>query len=72
MRNASICDLLVIKSVDAVNEKLDKIDERLRVVEIAIAESSGRHSGLVTAKDIFVVLAGVGALILSFVRLTQG
>ena len=33
-----------------------------------------RHSvsGLVTAKDIFVVLAGVGALILSFVRLPQG
>ena len=28
--------------------------------------------GPLTAKDIFVVLAGVGALILSFVRLPQG
>ena len=51
---------VLIKSVDAVKEKLDKLDERFRVVERSIAESSGRHSGLVTAKDIFVVLAGVG------------
>ena len=62
---------LLIKSVDAVKEKLDKLDNNFRHVERAIAES-GRHSGLVTAKDIFVVLAGVGALLLSFVRLTQG
>ena len=37
--------------------------------------SKGRVVGIRgprTAKDIFVVLAGVGALILSFVRLTQG
>ena len=60
---------VLIKSVDDVKEKLDKLDDRVRHVEKAIAESSGRHSGLVTAKDIFVVLAGVGALILSFVRL---
>ena len=60
---------LLIKSVDDVKEKLDKLDDRGRHVEKSIAESSGRHSGLVTAKDIFVVLAGVGALILSFVRL---
>ena len=51
---------VLIKSVDDVKEKLDKIDERVRDVEKAIAESSGRHSGRVTAKDIFVVLAGVG------------
>ena len=63
---------VLIKSVDDLDEKLDKIDERLRAVERSIAKESGRHSGLVTAKDIFVVLAGVGALILSFVRLTQG
>ena len=43
---------VLIKSVDAVKEKLDKLDERVRHVEKAVAESSGRHSGLVTAKDI--------------------
>ena len=63
---------VLIKSVEGVNEKLDKIDERLRAVERSIAETRGRHSGLITAKDIFVVLAGVGALIISFVRLAQG
>ena len=63
---------LLIKSVDAVKEKLDKIDDKFRHVEKAIAESSGRQSFFVTAKDIFVVLAVVGSLILSFVRLTQG
>lgn len=63
---------VLIKSVDDVKEKLDKLDESFRHVEKSIAVSSGRHSGLVTAKDIFIVLAGVGALILSFVRLTQG
>ena len=49
---------VLIKSVDDVKEKLDKLDDRFRHVEKAIAESSGRHSGLVTAKDIFVVLGG--------------
>ncbi len=56
---------VLIKSIEGLNEKLDKIDERLRVVEKALAKESGRYSGLVSAKDIFLVLAGVGALILS-------
>ena len=63
---------VLIKSIDDLGEKLDKIDDRVRAVERSLSETSGRHSGLITAKDIFVVLAGVGALIISFVRLTQG
>ena len=50
--------------------KLDGIENQLRDVEKAIAENKGRHSGLGTAKDIFIVLCAVGALIVSFVRLT--
>ena len=70
MENAELLKVL-IKSVDAVNEKIDRLDERLRAVEKAIAEESGRYSGLITAKDVIVVIIGVGALVLSFVRLTQ-
>ena len=62
---------LLIKSVDEDKETLTSIDERLRNVEKAIAESKGRHSGLVTAKDIFVVICGIAAVIVSFIRLTQ-
>ena len=63
---------LLIKGIDEVKEKLDGIENRLRDVEKAIAENIGRHSGLVTAKDIFIVLCAVGALLVSLVRLTQG
>ena len=70
MENQELLKVL-IKQVEDVNGKLDGIDTRLRAVERSIAETTGRHSGLITAKDIFVVLAGVGALIISFVRLTQ-
>ena len=63
---------LLIKSVDEVRETLAKLDERLRLVEKSIAESSGRQSGRVTAKDVFVVLCGIAAVVISFVRLTQG
>jgi len=45
---------LLIKGIDEVKEKLDGIKNQLRDVEKAIAESRGRHSGLVTAKDIFM------------------
>ena len=48
--------ILEVKSVDEVKDKLDGIDGRLSDVEKAIAGNSGRHSGLVTAKDIFVVI----------------
>ena len=44
---------LLIKSVDEVKETLSSIDDRLRNVEKTLAESKGRRSGLVTAKDIF-------------------
>ena len=63
---------LLIKSVDDVREKIEKLDDRLRLVEKSIAESSGRQSGMVTAKDVFVVLCGIAAVVISFVRLTQG
>ena len=62
---------LLIKSVDDVKEQLDGIDTRLRNLETAFAKSEGRKSGIVTVKDVFVVLCGLGALILSIVRLTQ-
>ena len=62
---------LLIKSVDEDKETLTSIDERLRNVEKAIAESKGRTSGLVTAKDIFVVVCGIAAVIFSFIRLMQ-
>ena len=62
---------LLIKSVDEDKETLTSIDERLRNVEKAIAESKGRYSGQVTAKDIFIVICGIAAVILSIFRLTQ-
>ena len=34
---------------------------RLREVEKSITESEGKSSGLVTAKDVFVVLCGIAA-----------
>ena len=62
---------LLIKSVDEVKETLSSIDDRLRNVEKTLAESKGRRSGLVTAKDIFVVVCGIAAVVFSFIRLTQ-
>ena len=62
---------LLIKGIDEVKQTLTSIDERLRNVEKALAENKGRHSGLVTAKDIFVVICGIAAVIISFIRLTQ-
>ena len=62
---------LLIKSVDEVKETLSSIDDRLRNVEAALSESKGRTSGLVTAKDIFVVVCGIAAVVFSFIRLTQ-
>lgn len=47
------------------------IENWLRDVEKSIAESKGKSSGLVTAKDVFVVLRGIAAVVLSFVSLTQ-
>ena len=38
---------------------------RLRDVEKSIAESKGKSSGLVTAKDVFVVLCGIAAVVIS-------
>lgn len=62
---------LFIRGIDEVKEKLDGIEDRLRDVEKAITENRGRHSGLVTAKDVFVVLRGIAAAVISFIRLTQ-
>ena len=62
---------LLIKSVNEVKQTLSSIDDRLRNVEKTLAENKGRHSELVTAKDIFVVICGIAAVIVSFIRLTQ-
>ena len=57
---------------DRIENRLTSIEDRLRDVENHISESRGKTSGLVTAKDVFVLLCGVAAVVLSFVRLTQG
>ena len=62
---------LVQKSFDRLENSLVSIENRLREVEKSIAEDSGKTSGLVTAKDVFVVLCGIAAVVMSFMRLTQ-
>ena len=59
------------KCFDRIETRLISIENRMRDVENTIAETKGKSSGLVTAKDIFVVICGLAAVILSFVRLTQ-
>ena len=63
---------LVQKGFDRLENRLIRIETRLGEVEQHIAESKGKTSGLVTAKDIFVVLCGIAAVVISFVRLNQG
>ena len=62
---------LVQKGFDRLENRLISLENRLRDVETSIAESKGKSSGLVTAKDVFVVLCGIAAVVISFVRLTQ-
>lgn len=62
---------LVQKGFDRLENRLISIENRLRDVEKSIAESKGKSSGLVTAKDVFVVLCGIAAVVISFVRLTR-
>lgn len=62
---------LVQKSFDRLENRLIGIENRLRDVEKSIAESKGKSSGLVPAKDVFVVLCGIAAVIISLIRLTQ-
>ena len=62
---------LVKTCFDRLENRLMSIENRLREVEKYIAESKGKTSGLVTAKDVFVVLCGIAAVIISFIRLTQ-
>ena len=62
---------LVKTCFDRLENRLIHIEDRLRDVENHISESRGKTSGLVTAKDVFVLLCGVAAVVLSFVRLTQ-
>ena len=59
------------KCFDRIETRLISIENRMRDVENTIAETKGKSSGLVTAKDVFVVICGIAAVILSFVRLTQ-
>ena len=62
---------LVQKGFDRLENRLIAIENRLSEVEKYIAESKGKTSGLVTAKDVFVVLCGIAAVVISFIRLTQ-
>ena len=59
------------RNLDRLENRLISIENRLRDVEKSIAESKGKSSGLVTAKDVFVVLCGIVAVVISFIRLTQ-
>ena len=61
---------LVQKDFNRLENRLISIENWLRDVEKSIAESEGKSSGLVTAKDVFVVICGV-AVVISFIRLTQ-
>ena len=63
---------LVQKGFDRLENRLIRIETRLGEVEQHIAESKGKTSGLVTVKDVFIVLCGIAAVVVSFVRLTQG
>ena len=62
---------LVQKGFDRLETRLIAIENRLSEVEKSIAESKGKTSGLVTAKDVFVVLCGIAAVVISLIRLTQ-
>ena len=62
---------LVQKGFDRLENRLINLENRLSEVEKHIAESKGKSSGLITAKDVFVVLCGIAAVVISFVRLTQ-
>ena len=63
---------LIQKGFDRIENRLLSIENRLSEVEKSIAESKGKTSGLVTAKDVFVVLCGIAAVVISFIRLSQG
>ena len=70
MKSDEIYDL-VQKGFDRLENRLMSLDNRLSEVEKHITESKGKTSGLITAKDVFVVLCGIAAVVISFVRLTQ-
>ena len=52
-------------------QRLDHIDERLRGVEIGIAELQGRKAGFTVLKDWIVAICAVAALIVSIIALTN-
>ena len=62
---------LVLKGIDELKETLISIDNRLRKVEETLAENRGKHTGLTFAKDIFVVICSIAAVVISFVKLSQ-
>ena len=68
MNDENLYDL-VKTYFDRLENRLISIEDRLRDVENHISESKAKR--LVTAKDVFVLLCGVAAVVLSFVRLTQ-
>ena len=65
--NADELDDLVPQVFDRLENRLISIENRLRDVEKSIAELQGKSSGLFTAKDVFVVLCGIAAVVISFV-----
>lgn len=62
---------LIMQGVDEVKQTLTSIDNRLRKVEESLAENRGKHSGFVSAKDVFVVICSIAAVVISFIRLSQ-
>lgn len=70
MKKDEIVDLLQ-NGFTRLEKQLIEIEGRLREVEKHIAESKGKTSGFITAKDIFVVLCGIAAVAISLIRLAQ-
>ena len=68
MDNGKLFDFLK-EHLEKIENKLDSIEERLRAVEAYMNKSRG---GLITAKDIFVLLCAVSAVIVAFVKLHKG
>ena len=62
---------LIMKGIDEIKGTLVSIEDRLRQVEETLAENRGRQKGFVSAKDIFVVICSIAAVVISYIRLSQ-
>ena len=59
---------LILNQLEEIKETLKSIDERLRNVEIDIAEIKGRR---LAVKDWLIIAIAVGALVVSIITMVQ-